>query len=339
MDQVRLGRTGLMVTRLSFGALPIQRVDKDNARIIFRRAFDAGINFYDTARGYTDSEEKIGYALSDVRHKIILATKSPSKTKDGVLENIETSLRNLKTDYVDVLQLHNPEYDIDFDDENSAFAGAMEAKKRGYCRFVGVTQHNLERAYNYAACGKFDTVQFPFSCLATEREIGLTQLCAKEDVGFIAMKALAGGLISNIPANFAFLRQLPNIVPIYGIQKLEELEQFIALDRDPPVWDDTMIAQIEAEKAQLSGNFCRGCAYCMPCPQGINISWDARMSLMLKRAVTENFLTPQWKEEMDKINTCIECGQCKSRCPYGLDTPTLLKENLTFYREFVSQYK
>ncbi len=338
MKKTRLGKTNLMVSRVGFGALPIQRVDMEKARLILRKAYDSGINFFDTARGYTDSEEKIGYALSNVRKNIIIATKSHGKDKKTVLEHLEVSLKNLKTDYIDIYQLHNPSKLPDPNDPNSSYSALLEAKKKGLIRFIGITNHRLDLAMEAVKSGLYDTVQFPLSSLSSDKDLELVEECKNHDVGFIAMKALSGGLITNAATTFAFLWQFENVVPIWGIQKEEELDEFLMLEKNPPVLDEKMLKIIENDRAELAGSFCRGCGYCMPSPVEIPINMAARISLLLRRAPYKNFLTPEFKEQMMRLNQCTECGQCKSKCPYELDTPNLLKSELEKYLDFYEKH-
>ena len=338
MKKTRLGKTNLMVSRVGFGALPIQRVDMEKAKYILRKAYDSGINFFDTARGYTDSEEKIGQALSDVRQNIIIASKSPGKDKKSVIEHLEISLKKLRTDYIDIYQLHNPLELPDPNDPNSSYSALLEAKEKGLIRFIGITNHRLDVAMEAVKSGLYDTVQFPLSSLSSVKDLELVEECKKHDVGFIAMKALSGGLITNIASSFAFLWQFENVVPIWGIQKEEELDELLMLEKNPPVLDEKMLEIIENDRAELAGSFCRGCGYCMPCPVEIPINTAARISLLLKRAPYKNFITPEFKEKMLLINQCIECGQCKSKCPYELDTPSLLKSELIKYLDFYDKH-
>lgn len=337
MKKVRLGRTGLWVTKTSFGALPIQRVDFDTARAILRRAYDSGINFFDTARSYTDSEEKIGYSLSDVRKDIYIATKTPARTKEQVLLDVQTSLKNMRTDYVDILQLHNAQV-VDFDDPDGSYAGLLEAKKRGYCRFIGGTYHSLDNARKALESGMYDTIQYPFNFLSSPQEEQLVRDCAEADIGFICMKALSGGLISDVRISFAHLRQFEHVVPIYGIQRMSELEEFLELEKNPPVLEGELLALLEKDRAELSGSFCRACGYCMPCPAQIQIPTAARMSLLIRRSPFRPHLSDESRAMMENIENCLHCGQCSSRCPYGLDTPSLLMKNLIDYREFYAEH-
>ncbi len=338
MDTISLGRTNLKVTRSAFGALPIQRVDMEGSIKLLRKAFDSGINFYDTARMYTDSEEKLGRALSGVRHEIILATKSMGQTKAVVLKELEESLKQLKTDYIDLYQLHNPKELPDPEDENSSYAALTEAKAKGLVRFIGVTNHKVDTAMAAVRSGLYDTVQFPFSCLSSETDIQLVQLCSQYDIGFIAMKAMSGGLITDARATFAFIRQFDNVVPIWGIQKESELEEFISLEKNPPQLDEALKTQIEGIRSQLTGNFCRGCGYCGPCPEGIPIHVAARMTQVIGRFPSGAMFDEENRKNMELITQCKECGLCKQRCPYELDIPVLLKRMLAEYRELYSAY-
>ncbi|MFR8087749.1 MAG: aldo/keto reductase [Lachnospirales bacterium] len=338
MKKIRLGRTELMVGASSFGALPIQRLSKPEAMKLLREAYELGMNYFDTAHGYTDSEEKIGMALSDVRKDIIISTKSPAKDKKTLLEDIETSLERMKTDYIDLLQLHNPDTLPDPEDPDGLYGGLLEAKRQGMIRHIGITNHSLERAVAAVKSGKYETIQYPFSSLASEEEIALTQLAKQEDVGFIAMKGLSGGLITNAATTFSFIKQYDNVVPIWGIQRESELLEFIEMEKNPPVYDDAMKALIEKDRRELAGNFCRGCGYCKPCPAGIDIPTMARMSLLLRRSPYQRYMTEEFKEQMMVIDQCLHCNACMSRCPYHLNTPELLQENLKDYLQFYEEH-
>jgi len=339
MEKTRLGRTGLMVSRSGFGALPIQRISFEETKEILRKAYESGINFFDTARAYTDSEEKIGYALSDIRDNIIIATKSHAEDKKTLFEHLETSLKNLKTDYIDLYQIHNPDNLPNHEDPEGIYAGLLEAKKKGLIRFVGISNHSLKNAVQAAESNLYDTIQFPLNSLSSDEDLKLIQLCKDKDLGVIAMKAMSGGLITNTASTFAFLRQFDNLVPIWGIQRMKELEQFIALEKNPPRLDEQMWEVIKKDREELSGDFCRGCGYCLPCPAGIDIPNQARISLMMNRSPYEEYLEDSYKEKMDLINNCINCGHCKDNCPYKLDTPNLLKRELKKYYEFYEAHK
>lgn len=331
---VRLGRTELMVTKNGFGALPIQRVGMEDAKRILRKAYDGGINYFDTARFYTDSEEKLGKALSDVRDKIIISTKTMSTTVEGFWEQLYTSLKLLKTDYIDIYQFHNPSFCPKPGDGTGLYEAMLEAKAKGMIRYIGITNHRLTVAEEAVRSGLYDTLQFPFSYLAGEKEEALVKLCEENDVGFICMKALAGGLITRSDVAYAFLAQYP-VAPIWGVQRERELDEFLSYNENPPAMTEEIKQFIEKERRELAGDFCRGCGYCMPCPVGIEINNCARMSLLLRRSPTAGHLTPETQAKMKKIEDCLNCGKCKSKCPYGLDTPALLKKNYEDYKTFL----
>lgn len=337
MEFTTLGRTELKVSRTGFGALPIQRVDFATADKLLKRAFDAGINFFDTARFYSDSEAKIGVSLSGVRDKIILATKcSGAQNRQEVLNLLTESLKQLKTDYVDLLQLHTPKDLPDPDDPESTYAGLLEAQKKGMTRFIGMTNHSRQVAEEAVLSGLYDTLQFPLSAISSEEDFTLADLCAEKNLGFIAMKGMCGGILSNSLTAFTALRSRKHVIPIWGVQKMEELEEFLALEETPPEINEKIRAEIEKDKAELAGGFCRSCGYCLPCPAEIPIPMAARMGLLVRRMPSEQFKSEHWQSEMNKIEDCRECGACLKRCPYGLDTPELLKKHLKEYREFLN---
>lgn len=339
MRKIRLGKTGLMVTSTSMGCLPVQRCDEGYAVKLLRAAYEGGINYFDTANAYTDSEKKLGLALSDVRDNIIISTKSAARDKDGVLKHIENSLRMLKTDYIDLFQFHNIAGLPDPNDPNGAYAGVLVAKERGWIGHIGATSHRVNIAEDAIASGLFETLQFPFSYLSSERDLALARKCKEADMGYIAMKGLAGGMLNNARACHAFMKSYSNVVPIWGIQKMEELEQWLALAEEDPDLDDELNTFIRRERQELSGSFCRSCGYCMPCPAGIEIFNCARMNMLLRRTPWQQYMTDQWREKMEKINDCIGCRSCSNRCPYHLDTPNLLKYMLKDYREFYEAHK
>jgi predicted aldo/keto reductase-like oxidoreductase len=335
MVRVTLGRTGIAVNRNGFGALPIQRISSENAGQLLRKAYDNGFDFFDTARGYTDSEYKVGLALSDVREKIIIATKTPSGTAEEFWSDLETSLSLLKTDYIDIYQFHNPSFCPKPDDGTGLYEAMLEARRQGKIRFIGITNHRLPVAVEAVESGLYDTLQFPFSYLADKKEEDLVNLCKTKNVGFICMKALAGGLITRSDAAYAYLAQFDNTLPIWGIQRENELDEFISYIETPPAMTADIKAFIGKEREELAGDFCRGCGYCMPCPAGIEINTCARMSLLLRRSPAEGHLSAAGQAKMEKIEECMECGQCRAKCPFGLDTPNLLKKNYEDYKQFV----
>ena len=333
MRNIRLGKTGIEVPQNAFGALPIQRVSTEEAVSLLRNAYDGGMRFFDTARAYTDSEEKVGIAFEGIRDKVFISSKTQATTKDKFVEDLNTTLTNLKTDYLDIYQLHCAARC--YNEEDEIYQALVEAKKQGKVRHIGITAHKIGVAEDIVNSGLYETLQFPFSYLASDRDIALVESCKEHDMGFIAMKGLSGGLLTNSGACMAFMSQY-DVLPIWGIQKQTELDEWLSFFDHEVTMTDEMKAVIEKDRNELLGEFCRGCGYCMPCTVGIQINQCARMSQMIRRAPSKFWLTDHWKEEMLKIDSCVECGICKTRCPYELDIPELLKKNLTDYKEILN---
>ncbi len=334
MEKARLGRTNLEVARSGFGALPLQRISQEKAVVLLRKAYERGINFFDTARRYRDSEEKIGSALAAVRPKIILATKTTARDGRTLMADLETSLQELRTDYIDVYQLHDPKQSFTDPVMSGLCEALIRAKEKGMIRYFGFTSHKLTMAVQAVQSGFFDTVQFPLSSLSSSTDLGLIEICRQEDVGLLAMKPLAGGLLTSAASAFAFLRQFRNVVPLWGIQEEWELDEFVSLEANPPALDEELRRIMEQDRVELAGSFCRGCGYCLPCPVDIPIPTAARLSLFLKKTKPDRWLSDGWKVQMERISQCLECGQCQAQCPYDLDTPQLLQEMLKVYRDF-----
>ncbi|AFA48022.1 aldo/keto reductase [Acetobacterium woodii] len=335
MKTVILGKTNIEVNKNGFGALPIQRIEKKDAVYLLQKAFYNGINYFDTARWYSDSEEKMGAAFSWIRDKIIISTKTAATNADSFWNDLEMSLKNLQTDYIDIYQFHNPSFCPRPGDESGLYDAMLKAKEQGKIRFIGITNHRLAVAEEAVMSNLYDTLQFPFCYLATAADVQLVKACKEKEMGFIAMKALSGGLITDAKPAYAYLNQFDHVAPIWGIQKESELDEFISFQEKPPVLTEAMRLQIEKDRQELSGNFCRGCGYCMPCPAEIEISMCARMSLMLRRAPQEMFLSEEWQEKMKKIENCLHCNQCVDKCPYELNTPKLLEKNYEDYQTFL----
>ncbi|MBQ9030580.1 MAG: aldo/keto reductase [Parasporobacterium sp.] len=339
MRYIKMGNTGLLATAPALGCLPLQRCSVEDAVRLIRKAYDGGIRFFDTANAYSDSEYKIGLALEDVREDVVIATKSTTTDKEGTWANIRNSLRMLKTDYLDLFQFHCVSQVPDVRNPDGAFAAALEAKQQGLIRHIGVTTHLIEIAKNCIGTGWFETLQFPFSYISSREDLDLAAACEKKGMGFIAMKGLAGGLITNVNACHAFMKQYPNVVPIWGIQSEAELSQWLRAAEEDPEMNGEYLAQIEADRKELSGSFCRGCGYCMPCPVEIPINNAARMNMLLRRSPYRPYMSDEWREKMNRINDCLECRSCASKCPYQLDTPALLKVMLRDYNEFYELHK
>lgn len=334
MLKVELGRTGLLVNKNGFGALPIQRIALDDAVRLLRKALDGGMTYFDTARFYTDSEAKLGAAFAGCRDRVFLATKTAAAKAENFWKDLETSLGFLKTDHIDVYQFHNPSFVPKPDDGTGLYEAMLKAREQGKIRFIGFTNHRLALAKDVAESGLYDTLQFPFSYLSTEEEVALVRCCAEKDIGFIAMKSLSGGLITDSALAYAFMATQPNVLPIWGVQAEKELAEFLSYQENPPALTDARRAKIAEDRKALAGDFCRGCGYCMPCPAGIEINNCARMSLLLRRAPLSVYLTESWKAKMEKIPGCLHCNHCKGKCPYHLDTPALLKANYDDFESF-----
>ena len=334
MKTIRLGRTELQVSKTAFGALPIQRITTAQAVKLVRRAYEGGINYFDTANMYTDSEEKLGQALEGVRQNVVISTKSAATDKKTALAHIEESLRRLRTDYIDLFQFHNPAQLPDPEDPEGAFAAALEMQQKGYIRHIGITNHRPGVARAAIESGNFETLQFPFCYLATDQDLDLVEACRQADMGFIAMKGLSGGLLNNAQACYAFMRDQAGVVPIWGIQHEWELDQWLELTERDPGLTPELQAVIDRDRKELAGNFCRSCGYCLPCSAGIDIPQAARMSQLLGRSPYKPYMTDEWYAKMHKIEDCVHCDLCKPRCPFGLDTPALLQKQLMEYDAF-----
>ena len=335
MDRVTLGKTGITVCRNGFGALPIQRIGKEDAAYLVRKAYENEVNFFDTARVYTDSEEKLGYATSSFRDKIYIATKTAAKNGEDLKKDLETSLSLLKTDYIDIYQFHNPPFCPKPGDGTGLYEAMLEAKKEGKIRHIGITNHRLGVAKEAIESGLYETLQFPFSYISGEKEMELLSMCRERGMGFIAMKGLAGGLLNNSRVCYAFMSQFDNVLPIWGVQRERELDEWLSYNDNPPVMDEEVKSIIEKDRKELSGDFCRGCGYCMPCPMGIKISECARMIQMIRRSPSESQLSAEAQAMMANIHNCVKCGKCMDKCPYSLPIPTLLEKNLEDYEAII----
>ncbi len=336
MEMVTLGKTGITVNKNGFGALPIQRISKGEAVDLLRKARAGGITFFDTARAYTDSEEKLGEAFGGTWDGIYVSSKTASMTPEGFWRDLETSLSNLKTDHLDIYQFHNPAVCPKPGDGSGMYECMLEARQQGKIRHIGVTNHRLAVAHEAIDSGLYETLQFPLSYLSSDKDLELVEKCGQVGMGFIAMKALSGGLITDSAAAYAFLAQFPHVLPIWGVQREKELDEFLSYVENPPALTEERRAFIDQDRKELQGEFCRGCGYCMPCPAGIEINNCARMSLLIRRAPSAAHLTEAMQQKMMRIEQCLHCGQCKSKCPYNLDTPALLEKNLKDYKEILA---
>ena len=337
MEKIRLGKTEIMASKIGFGCLPLQRRPMDEVIKLLRKAYDSGINYFDTARMYSDSEEKIGAALSEVRNHIYLATKSHHFTAEGILEDLDTSLRLMKTDHVDVLQVHNPPFCPKPGGEDGVYDAMLRAKKEGKLLHIGITNHREHVAREAIESGLYDLLQFPFAYLSSESEFKLKDDCLAADMGFVAMKPFGGGVLTDGGAVYHFFSTQKDVLPIYGMQHMWELEQMLGFLDNPPSEADAAPV-IAADKAQLKGNFCRSCGYCLPCPMGIRVDMVMRSYYNLRRMPVSQLMNEEWRQMMEDTKLCIGCGACSSRCPYELDPPSRLPELYEDYMEHWNSY-
>ncbi|WP_371374604.1 aldo/keto reductase [Sporomusa aerivorans] len=329
MEKRRLGRTGLLVTPISFGALPMQRCTMEEAGKVLLAALDAGINFIDTARAYTDSEEKIGRYAAGRRNEYYLATKSMARTKDAMAQDINTSLANMKTGYIDIYQMHNVKTDQEWDAvmaPDGALAALKEAQAAGKIGHIGITSHNVDMLVRAVKAGEFSTVQVPFNCVEQGAMKELFPLAQAADVGIIGMKPLGGGLLSHVDLALRFVLQQPGVVAIPGMDRVEHVAQNLAPAIDFTPLTDEELAQLKAEAEKLGANFCRRCGYCMPCVAGIDIPQMFIFHLQYTRYDLKTAIPQRYQGSKVKASSCIECGECEARCPYNLPIRERMKQ-------------
>jgi len=324
-----LGRTGLKVKTMGFGGIPIQRVTEEEAVAVVRRCHEHGLNYFDTARGYTNSEDRIGKALGDVREDVYLATKSHQRTAEGIFRELEMSLKNLKTDYLDVYQLHNVA-NADQWKQIQAVGGALEAvyqaKEEGRVRHIGVTSHNPDLAAELVRSGHFETLMIQYNYIITKPEEMVLPLCRKLNVGTIAMKPFGGGAFSNANTALKYVYSNPDIdLVIPGTLSVAEVDENVMVWQGDLRITPQEYELIDQDKHELGSSFCRGCDYCQPCPQEIPISFILRAERQtLRRMGWTDARVDQVRRAREKLDTCIHCGACESRCPYELHIQELL---------------
>lgn len=329
LKEKTLGRTGLKVKTLGFGGIPIQRVSEEEAIQVVRRCYELGINYFDTARWYTNSEERIGKALEDVRDEVFIATKSARRTKDGVLKELEISLENLRTDWIDVYQLHTVSSREEWErviTPDGALEALYEARDEGKIRYLGITSHDPPLLTEIVKEGIFETILIPYNYLTTLPAERLLPLCHRINVGTVIMKPFGGGAFSNANTALKFILRNENVdVVIPGMMSVEEVEENVTVASGSYTLSDEELKLIEKDKAELGSQFCRACYYCQPCPQEIPISFVLRAeSQFLKLTGWTPRLERQFQDAEAKVATCIKCGECESRCPYHLPIRELL---------------
>ena len=329
----RLGKTGLQVTEIGFGGIPIQRVSETEAIKVVKRCYDLGINYYDTARGYTTSEERIGKALEGVRDKVYVATKSHAKTAKELRENLATSLQNLRTDYIDLYQLHNVTDDgwKTLQAPNGALEELLKIKEEGIALHIGVTSHSptfLTRIVGEA--NPFETIMVGYNYIALEPSKELLPICKKKDVGTIIMKPFGGGAFTNAHTALKFVLADKNAdCTIPGMQSVTEVEENVTVCGGSLNLSKEELDSIEIDREVLGDEFCAACDYCQPCPVGIPISFVLRTELStLRRMGWTESVMKQTRETAPKVAACLDCGACETHCPYQLPIRKLLPEKM-----------
>lgn len=328
MEYRILGKTGLKISRLGLGGIPIQKIDKEGARALILELVKEGVNFIDTARGYTVSEEYLGYALDGVRDKFVLATKSTARTKDAMATDVDTSLKMLNINYIDLYQLHNPSVQ-DMKTvlaKGGALEALIEAKAAGKIGHIGITLHSLDVFREAVNMPWVETIMFPYNIVETQGE-ELIAKCLENNIGFICMKPLAGGAIEDASSAVRFTLANPAVtVVIPGMADKAEITQNKASADDPTPLSDEEKEKIAEIRASLGTNFCRRCNYCAPCAVGINISSVFLLEGYYSRYDLKDWAAARYSALGKRASDCIECGVCETRCPYNLPIREMLKK-------------
>jgi predicted aldo/keto reductase-like oxidoreductase len=337
MKTVRLGRTGLQVTRVGFGGIPIQRLSEEEAVRVVRRCLELGVRFVDTANSYTTSEERVGKALAASglsREQVVIATKTAARDRNTAWEHLELSLRRLDVDYVDLWQMHNVSTVAAYEEvlgPGGAWEAAEQALEEGRTRHVGITSHSMDIALEAVPSGLFETVQFPFNFVTNEPADRLVPLALQHDVGFIAMKPFGGGMLANANLAIKYLLQFDHVVPDPGIERVEQIEEIATIVAGP--WDlaPAEWQEIASIRQAVGVRFCRRCGYCEPCPEGVRISLVMNLPNLLRRMPRERFVSGRLAEAAQTGRHCIECGECEEKCPYMLPIREMLVEHTELY--------
>ena len=336
-----LGKTGLKVKTMGFGGIPIQQRSEEEAINVVTRCYELGINYYDTARAYTNSEERIGKAIKGRREGLFIATKSGARNREGVEEHLKLSLERLGVDYIDLYQFHGVSDSNTLDmvlDSNGPIAVAEEAKRAGVVRHIGITSHSMEIAKAAVKTDRFETLMFPFNFITSEPADELLPLCKEHDVGFIDMKPLAGGMLDNVTIAFKYLFQFPDLVTIPGIEKTHEIEEIVEIVEGPLEMTGAEKREMQRLRDELGTRFCRRCDYCQPCTEGIPISMVMTSKSFFKRMPPERFFSGFISEGLEKAASCSDCGECEAKCPYNLPIREMMADLVKWFQDEKKKY-
>lgn len=342
MERLRLGKSGFMVSRVGFGGIPIQRLSEKEAIAVVRGCLDRGVNFIDTARAYTTSEERIGKAIAGRRDEVILATKSLARDKAGLLADLDLSLRPLGVETIDLYQLHGVSSEEDYQrvvGPGGALEGAEKAQQAGKIKHIGFTSHSLEIAKQAVRSRQFETILFPLNFIAREPGEELYPLAVEHDIGFMVMKPLAGGMLDNARLAFKYLLQFPKVLLVVGIERIEEMEEILQIVSGSTALTEAERSEMERFRKELGHRFCRRCQYCQPCPHGVPVTTIMIAESMWKRIPLRDFVESYAGPVEKAAACCIKCGECEAKCPYGLPIREIIDECLELYHREKARYE
>ena len=328
-----LGNTGMKISEVGFGCIPIIRLSEKEAVTVLHHGLDRGITFYDTANAYADSEKKIGIAFENCRDKVVLATKTQRRDAAGMMEHLENSLAMLRTDYIDLFQFHQVAQAHDWQAilaPGGALEGAMKAKEEGKIRHLGITSHSLTMSIELMKTGLFSTIMFPFNFIEDAAKDEMIKLAQELNIAFIAMKPFAGGVIDSASLAFKFLRQYDDTIVIPGFDTCHGIDEVLAFYDQPHIMTEEDHKEINRYREEIGHQFCRRCEYCQPCPHGVMITPAMGYAIVAKRMSAATAIKFSHKP-MDTVPRCVECGACIPRCPYNLPIPTMLKKYYSLY--------
>lgn len=339
MRKIRLGKTNLQVSSVGFGGIPIQRLSHERAVAVVRHCLDLGVTFLDTANGYTTSEERIGEAIYGRREGLVLATKTQARDAEGVRRHLALSLERLGVRSIDLYQFHCVSSEEDYDKvlaSGGPLDVAREARDAGQVHHIGLTSHSMEIALEAVKSGLFEAIMFPFNFVVREAAERLIPLARERYVAFIAMKPLAGGALDEANLAFKYLRQFPNILPIPGIERPEEMDEIASLMESPAELTAEERAEMDRIRTELGNRFCRRCGYCEPCPNGVPTQALMILDSMIKR-MPPSVVLASYAQAVKDAEACTECGECEEKCPYSLPIREMIVEHVALFHSELGQ--